>query len=198
MDFEEKRQQDYLRSVEAKADASVVATRVSPLDPDFLVVLFFAICFDFVFFVLALFDATVIPILIRIFLGIIAMITVGIWDYIRTGKIERMKEEAGRVKEQTKKLLEESKQRAMQKQAAREAKKRALKEAKGQAGKKTLTKAEKKIAMKTAKKAARKVVVKTGTKVTVRGVAATIGTIIPIIAMFPFYTIWVLSSLRSS
>jgi hypothetical protein len=171
MNFEEQRRRDYLKASDKKAAEKVSLAEVSPFDLDFLVVLHIAIGFDIVFFFLAIFDASIITWVIGMILSPIPLAIVGIWDYKRTGKLERAKGEAQRIKKTAQEMAKKMKEAAV--------------------------KAEKKAVQKAATKTATKTAAKAGTRVLGRGAIAIFGTNIPFIGLWPFYTVWVLKTLKS-
>ena len=72
--------------LEQVEDASERA-RVSPLDPDFLIILGFAIIVDAIDMIIEWFSILVIPKLVLIIFDIVTFIIIGGWIYWRTGKI---------------------------------------------------------------------------------------------------------------
>jgi len=72
--------------LEQVEDASEKA-RVSPLDPDFLIILGFAIIVDAIDMIIEWFSILVIPKLVLIIFDIVTFIIIGGWIYWRTGKI---------------------------------------------------------------------------------------------------------------
>ena len=165
--MEDQKAKATLRSASEKADRIVSNAKVSPFDLDFLVMLHVAVGFDVVFFFLSLFDASTITWLIRIVLNPIPLVTIGIWDYKKTGQLEKAKSNAQSIKSR-----------------AQEAVKKAQKMAQ-------------KMEKKAAEKAAKKIAMKSGAKVVGKAALAGGGTILPFIGMYPFYTHWVLKTLKA-
>jgi ABC-type multidrug transport system fused ATPase/permease subunit len=182
MDLEEQKIDAVSKASAGKAEEVVASARVNPLDASFLIILLFAMIFDVIFFFLAIFDASVITWIIGMILSPIPLVVIGIWDYKRAGKLGKAKQEASRIKESAQRFVEESKER--------------LKQLAVKGEKKMLKKAGSQMVKKTAVKTGTKVATKTGIRVFVRGVGSCVGTNIPFVGAFPFYTLWVLLTLR--
>jgi len=158
-----------IREVEEMVERAGASARISPLDPDFILVLFgAAIPFDIIFGILELLGllSAWVPIspvtlkIISIILNILAFTIICGWAIWRSQKIIK----------------------------TREAQKKALQETlakRGMALEKQLTKALAKRGMKALVR-----------RVLIRGLVAVIGGILPLVAFIPFWTITVILTLR--
>ncbi len=181
MDFEEKRWATMIAAEERAAEKDIANARISPLDGDFLLILFFAISFDIIVAIIAIFDALVITWIFRALISIVPFLVILLWSISRTGNLSKVKEKVNDKINEVKKIVEQQKQILAEKQAGKVA-------AKG-AGKAATKGAGKAVAKKSVVKATGKTAVK-------KGVAAVGLTNFPVIGIIPFYTIWVLSTLK--
>ncbi len=181
MDFEEKRWATMIAAEERAAEKDIANTRVSPLDPDFLLILFFAMGSDFIIAAIAVFDALVLTWIIRVLISVVPFLVILLWSISRTGKLSKVKERVNDKINEVKKIVEQQRQILAEKQAGKVA-------VKG-TGKAATKKAGQVAAKKTAVKA-------TGKTAAKKGIAAVGLTNFPIIGIIPFYTIWALSTLK--
>ncbi len=181
MDFEEKRWATMITAEERAAEKDIANARISPLDGDFLLILFFAMGSDFIIAAIAVFDALVLTWILRALISIIPFLVILLWSISRTGKLSKVKEKVNDKINEFKKIVEQQKQILAEKQTGKAVAKGTGKTATKGAGKAV------------AKKGAVKATGKTAAK---KGVAAVGLTNFPIIGIIPFYTIWVLSTLK--
>ncbi len=182
--FEDKAKKDF--------ENRSLSVKISGLDPDFIIILsFVAIPFDIILAVLAIFDLISFGIswVVGMLVSIPPLVIIGIWHYWRSSNSSKVKEDA---RAKFDKIIEEIKHQRERKIAEESAKKVATKTAKT-AG----AKATKEAGKQTTKQVAKKTATRVGSKVALkRGAIAFLGTSIPFIGMIPFYTLWVLSTLR--
>ncbi len=201
MALEEEKLENIMRVAQERADANVAVTRVEALDPDFILILFFAIGSDAVFFVLAFFDATIVTWVIGFVLSVPCTLVVGLWDYYRTGRTDKVKEEADKRLKEVKNVIQKRMDERVAKKAVAEGSKRTTLRSGQTVAKRTAGKTGVRTGTKAATTTGRKIVLKRGYKIAgkmmvKRGGVATIGTNIPYVGMIPFYTIWVVLKLR--
>jgi septum formation inhibitor MinC len=201
---EDQKLDEILRREQENAESAGSSVRVYPLDPDFLVILcFIAIPFDFVIAALALLDVFSLGIswIIRMVVAVPPLLAIGAWHYMRASKLSKAKSDAwskfDKIAEEVKKhreSLRAKQQMAEFKKSLKLTKSKGM-FAKQQLKKKTLTETGKKTITKTTVK---RTAVKMGSKIVLkRGTIALLGTITPLfVAIIPFYTLWMLSTLK--
>ncbi len=82
------------KEIESQIEEAGAKERVGPMDPDFLIILFFAVIVDAIDIVLELTSFLVIPKLIGIVIDAIVFLIIGGWMYWRTKKISESKKAA--------------------------------------------------------------------------------------------------------
>ena len=202
--IEEQKLNTVMAQAQESAESAGSGARVSALDPDFLIILsFIAIPFDIVIAILATLDIVTFGIswIIRIIVAVPPLIVIGSWHYMRLSNLEKAKSDAwskfDKIMEEVKKrrevlrakqqMVEFKKGLKLTKSGGKFAKQQLQKKPLTEAGKKTVTRATVK---KTATKMGSKIVLK-------RGAVSLMGTIFPLfVAMIPFYTLWMLSTLK--
>ena len=143
--------------------------RVAPLDPDFILILFYAILGDAigaVIIILGILDFYTVTTLVNILVNIFFFVPISIWLYWRTNRIAQSK----------KTKIEELQKRTRQ-----------------------LAKTAPRIAQQLEKATARigaRVATRLLLKVAIRGLAAFAGSVTPFIGLIPFWSITVLLTLR--
>ena len=202
--IEEQKLDSVLRQCQENAENAGSGVRVNALDPDFLIILsLIAVPFDIVIAVLALLDVFTFGIswIIRIVVAVPPLIIIGSWHYMRSSSLEKAKSDAwtkfDKIAEEVKKrkemlkaerdMAEFKKNLKLTKSGGKFAKQKLQRKALTETGKKTAT-----------KQAFKKTATKMGYKIVLRrGTFALVGTILPLfIAMVPFYTLWMLSTLK--
>jgi hypothetical protein len=213
-ELEQKRLNAVLRQAEMDAEEIKSGAKISVLDPDFIVILFFvAIPFDIILAILAIFDVFVLPWIIGMVISFIPFGIIVIWHQMRTSdisktkesikkrvdkireEIEKHKKELSSVETPGKEIIEGAGKEAV-KEAGQEVTKQAGKEVAKEAGQEVTKQAGKEVVKETSKQAVKSAAI-VGSKTAVKkGIVALIGTSIPFIGAIPFYTIWVLSTLK--
>ncbi len=205
-DFEQKRLDNILEQAENDAEKMKSNAKISALDPDFIVILFFiAIPFDIILGILAIFDAFVIPWILGMVISFIPFGIIVVWHHMRTSDISKTKES---IKKRVDKIREEVEKHKKElasvqnsgkevvKEVGQEVAKQAGKEVAKEAGQEVAKQAGKEVVKQTGKQAVKSAAI-VGSKTAIKkGILSLIGTSVPFIGAIPFYTIWVLSTLK--
>ncbi len=191
LDVENQKLDAILKKAQEDAEYSESGARVSALDPDFIFILVFvAMAFDIVLAVLALLDVVTVGIswVIGIVVSIPPFLIIGFWHYVRLSNLSKAKQDARSKLDKITDEIQKQKNNLV-------AKKEAQKIAK-ESGKKVAKKIEKKTVKQATRVAGKKVAVLGSKTALKRGFIALLGTSLPIIGMIPFYTLWMLSTLK--
>lgn len=194
--LEDKRIADSIAALGQKTEERVSAARVSPMDPDFLLILGFAFISDAVIAILSLLDFFGLPWILRVGIGMIPLVIIGLWHLMRSGKVAKVKEEGRQRVEMFKKQADQRKELLSQQLQ------KTAKEGGKKVTQKTAKEGAKQIERKTAVKSAQKMALKKGYStagklVTKKGALAFFGSLAPLLTIIVWFNVlWVLSTLK--